>query len=56
MSRARALSILGLDASADEDDYRDAYRRIVKSAHPDRGGDTDRFVRVTRAYDRLSSD
>jgi curved DNA-binding protein CbpA len=45
---------LGVPESASEDEVRHAYRRLVKTAHPDLSGDTERFRRITHAYDVLS--
>ena len=38
MERTEALSILGLDASANDDDIRAAHRDMMRRHHPDRGG------------------
>lgn len=49
-----AYRILGLDADADPEDVRRAYRERVKAVHPDReGGDEAEFKRVTEAYEVL---
>lgn len=40
MTREEALEVLGLDGTADADAIRAAYRRLMASAHPDRGGST----------------
>lgn len=53
MSRERARGVLGIDASADVDAIRAAYRRRVKETHPDRGGSTEAFKRVNEAYETL---
>ena len=46
---------LGLDADADPEAVRRAYREKVKSVHPDReGGDEEAFKRVTEAYEVLT--
>ena len=45
---------LGLGREADPDAIKAAYRAAAKSAHPDRGGDTERFDKIQRAYDVLS--
>ncbi|WP_144903978.1 J domain-containing protein [Halobellus captivus] len=51
---AEAYRTLGLDADADADAVRAAYRERVKTAHPDAdGGDEEQFKRVNRAYERL---
>lgn len=53
-SRRKAYETLGLDPGADEAAVRRAYRETVKEAHPDRGGDEERFKEVTAAYERLT--
>jgi len=44
--------ILGVDRTASKDVIAMAYRRLVKTAHPDAGGDADRFVRIQHAYEQ----
>lgn len=47
---------LGLAVDASESEVRRAYRRLVKSHHPDRGGrDLARFQEIQEAYERLLS-
>lgn len=46
--------VLGIPASASPDEVRHAYRRLVKTAHPDRAGDRARFQLITEAYAVLS--
>jgi hypothetical protein len=46
--------VLGIPESASEDEVRQAYRRLVKAAHPDRAGDPAQFRRITDAYDVLT--
>lgn len=38
MDRQRALEVLGLDETANEQDIIDAHRRLMQKLHPDRGG------------------
>ncbi len=45
---------LGIPESASEEEVRQAYRRLVKAAHPDRAGDVDQFRLIRRAYEVLS--
>ncbi|MQW85526.1 J domain-containing protein [Sinorhizobium saheli] len=45
--------LLGIERDADERAIRTAYRRAVKTAHPDRGGDADQFGKLQAAYDLL---
>ena len=53
LTEQEAYRALGLDAGADAETVRRAYRERVKEVHPDRGGDEDAFRRVTAAYRRL---
>lgn len=46
--------VLGIPATASPDEVRHAYRRLVKTAHPDRAGDPARFELITEAYAVLS--
>jgi hypothetical protein len=48
---AAAYDVLGLPSGADEAAVRRAYRRRVKEAHPDQGGDQREFQRLQEAYD-----
>lgn len=51
---AEAYRTLGLDADADADAVKEAYRKRVKATHPDTdGGDEEQFKRVNRAYERI---
>ncbi len=53
MSRAEALSILGLEEGADEAAIRAAHRRLMQAAHPDRGGSDWLAARINQARDVL---
>ncbi len=53
MSRAQALSILGLEEGASPDDVREAHKRLMKANHPDRGGSTWLASQINRAKDTL---
>lgn len=44
---------VGRDASADE--IKQAYRRLAREHHPDRGGNTAKFQELQAAYDTLSN-
>ena len=46
--------VLGIAEGASGQEIRQAYRRLVKAAHPDVAGDTAQFRLVTQAYDVLS--
>ncbi|HEX8256925.1 MAG TPA: DnaJ domain-containing protein, partial [Allosphingosinicella sp.] len=55
---ADLYSQLGVARSASEAEIKKAYRKLAKELHPDRNKDnpqaTDRFSKVTRAYDILT--
>ena len=55
---ADPYSTLGVARNATETDIKSAYRKLAKELHPDRNKDnpqaTERFGRVTQAYDLLS--
>ena len=42
--------VLGVGKAARPADIKQAYRRKVQVAHPDRGGDPEHFVVVVRAF------
>lgn len=50
---ATHYEVLGIPEGASEDEVRQAYRRLVKAAHPDAAGDPAEFRRITQAYDVL---
>ncbi|WP_045683049.1 J domain-containing protein [Martelella endophytica] len=45
--------VLGIDRDADEKAVRAAYRRLAKDAHPDSGGDGEKFAALQSSYDLL---
>ncbi|HEU0257253.1 MAG TPA: DnaJ domain-containing protein [Microbacteriaceae bacterium] len=45
--------ILGVPATASQDDLRRAYRRMLRLSHPDMGGDAERFQAVQDAWQRV---
>ncbi|MCC7283654.1 MAG: hypothetical protein IT556_14810 [Acetobacteraceae bacterium] len=53
MSRAEALSVLGLGDGATEAEIRAAYLRLMQAAHPDRGGSSWLAARLNEARDVL---
>lgn len=46
--------VLGIREGASEEEIRQAYRRLVKAAHPDVAGDPAQFRLITEAYDVLT--
>ncbi len=53
MSEADARAILGVGRDADARAIREAYRRRMREAHPDRGGSHERAARLNAAKDLL---
>lgn len=46
--------VLGVPRTANGEDIKRAYRRKSQKAHPDKGGDTEQFQEVAKAYNILS--
>ncbi len=47
---------LGVPKDASRDQIKKAYRRRAQKEHPDKGGDTEKFYALQRAYDVLGDD
>lgn len=47
---------LGVSADASKDDIKRAYRKKAHKAHPDKGGDPEKFYPIQRAYETLKDD
>ena len=54
--RQMQLRTLELPPTATYEDAKNAYRRLVKEHHPDRGGDRERFERIHAAWEMLRGD
>lgn len=52
---ASPYEVLGVPASASDEDLRRAYRRLLRATHPDTGGDPQRFIAVQAAWERVGS-
>ena len=49
MSRAEALSVLGLQEGATDNEIREAYKKLMMAVHPDRGGSAWLAARLNQA-------
>lgn len=47
--------ILEVEPSASEDEIKKAYRKKAQAVHPDKGGDTELFQEIAKAYEILSN-
>jgi hypothetical protein len=56
MSRQEACSILGVEPDATPEEIQAAYSRLMRMAHPDKGGTTGLAVQLNAARDRLLSE
>lgn len=52
---ASPYEVLGVPASASDEELRRAYRRLLRETHPDVGGDPRRFIAVQAAWERIGS-
>ena len=52
-ARSNSYETLKIQPPAEYDKVRRAYRKMSLSAHPDKGGSTERFIEVKQAYDDL---
>ena len=48
-----ALRTLKLKADASRDEITRSYRTLASRYHPDKGGDTETFINIRRAYELL---
>lgn len=53
MTPERALKILGLPQNANEQQIKEAHRRLMRRMHPDRGGSSAQAAQINRAKDVL---
>jgi hypothetical protein len=53
LTRRDALATLGLAEGASAAEIRAAHRRLIRDAHPDRGGSSAQAARLNAARDRL---
>lgn len=47
---------LGVEKNASEDDIKQAYKKLAKIHHPDKGGNKSKFQEIQEAYDTLSDE
>lgn len=52
---ADPYKILGIDSTASDEEITQAWRKEIKTHHPDRGGNADEFRQIQEAYELLSN-
>lgn len=51
--RAQARALLGVDRNASREEIVNAHRRLLRTAHPDKGGSPEEVYRIDAARDIL---
>lgn len=52
---ATPYEVLGVSPTADQDELRRAYRKLMRETHPDTGGNAARFTAVQLAWERIGT-
>lgn len=55
VDNTRFYTLLGLEKTASTPDIKKAYKKLAIKHHPDKGGDSETFKEITRAYEVLSN-
>ena len=53
MFESDALRTLGLRKGATPEEIKKAYKRLAREHHPDKGGDSNEFIKISGAYESL---
>ena len=47
---------LGVNENATQDEIKKAYRKLAVEHHPDKGGDENKFKKISEAYDTVGDE
>ena len=50
-----SYSVLGLSTDATAEDVKRKYRELSNTCHPDKGGNSDNFIKITEAKNKILS-
>lgn len=56
MNSENHYKTLGVNQHASQDEIKKAYRKLAKENHPDKGGDPEKFKKISLAYDILGDE
>ena len=51
MSMDNFYNTIGVNETATQDEIKKAYRKLAIEHHPDKGGDENKFKKISEAYD-----
>lgn len=49
-------SVLGVDENSTQDEIKQKYKKLVKENHPDKGGDEEKFKKISTAYNTIGDE
>ena len=55
MEQRNLYFLLGIDENSSEDKIKKSYKKLCLSLHPDKGGDSEKFSKINKAYKILSN-
>ncbi len=56
MDAQNPYTVLGVSVAATKPQIREAYQKLASRLHPDRGGDSQRFMAIRESYELLMDD
>lgn len=56
MNQDNFYNILGVNENATQEEIKKTYRKLARETHPDKGGDEEKFKKISEAYDTLGDE